>query len=327
MIRLILLAVTVFNVYIEANGILQQNLSLREYWGVKREQSYVSGGIPLPKGLITNAGQISLSSPAGSAVPFQSRPLLRWPDGSLRWLLMTFPADVNAHSTANYKLTMQRDGRYPSVNYAPGTVAVTDNSTHVIVSTGKMILQIKKQGGFNLFDRVTIDADNDGAVDDEIVSPSRNNGAFIRDMYDTVYTGNNSPSHEVKIEESGPLQAIIRISGNHSDGISDHRFYGYLVRIYVNAGQSEVRVQYTMKNSYFKPRGVLAFKSMLLRVKPNLTASKTVTFYDDSLRTSALQDSAYVYQPWPFGFETKINGSTLHTIDTADKSGRTLGWM
>jgi hypothetical protein len=123
------------------------------------------------------------------------------------------------------------------------------------------------------------------------------------------------------------MRAVIKITGNHSDGKTDHRFYGFLCRIYFYAGKSDVRVQYSLKNSYFTPRGVLAFKSMMLKVKPNLTGSKTVTFYDDSLRTSPLTDSAYVYQPWPFGFETKVNGTTLHTIDTANKSARTLGWM
>jgi len=305
-----------------------KTLSLREYWGVQRTQDFVSSGIPLPKGLINEASHIGLFSGGGAQIPFQSRPQMRWPDGSLRWVLLTFPSDINAQTETPCELRFRKDGTFASPSYSQGQVTVTEDGTKVTVSTGTLTFTLRKQNGFNLFDQVWIDQDNDGSVDDEIVSSSLTNGAEITDHFGGTYTSGNDQTLKVKVEESGPLRAIIKVTGNHSNGASDPLFYGYLCRIYAFAGKSYVHVQYSMKNSYHPhARGALAFNGMRLKLQANLSGAQQVTLYGNSQYSASLADSAYVFQPYQFGFSSVVGVNTVQTGARTDTSARALGWM
>jgi hypothetical protein len=322
---LILLFTT--TVFICVHADITKNMFLREYWGVQRTQDFVSGGIPLPKGMVSDAEYISISDLSGTPLSFQSRPLMRWNDGSLRWVLLTFPADAAAQNTTILPVTFHKDSPAVQPPYTGGTVAVTEDGTHVTVTTGKVTFKIRKTGGFNLFDQVLIAKDGDNVVDDEIISSSLNNGALIYDHWDSTYTSGRDQNFTVKVEEAGPLRAVIKVTGNLSNGTDDHRFYGYLCRIYAFAGKSYVHVQYSLKNSYYTPRGALAFNGMNLDLQTNLSGSKQVTLYADNLTSQALSDSAYMFQPYPFGIEVKIGANTIKTVDTSDHNARALGWI
>jgi len=45
-------------------------------------------GVPLPRGAVREAGGLRLLDGGGQAVALQARPLMRWPDGSLKWALL-----------------------------------------------------------------------------------------------------------------------------------------------------------------------------------------------------------------------------------------------
>jgi hypothetical protein len=305
---------------------LTKPLFLREYWGVPRNQDFISGGIPLPMGLVNDADYISVSSPSGTQVPLQTRPLMRWPDGTLRWVLLTFPADAAAYQTTEYAVRFHQSNKPIQPAYAHGTVQISEDTDHLTVSTGPLVFKIRKSSGFNLFDQVLIAKDNDGIVDDELISPALSHGATIDDHFGGQYTSGNDQTVTVKVEEAGPLRAIIRIDGSHSDGANDPRFYGYRCRIIAHAGKSQVTVQYTVKNSYHTPRGPLAFSGMHLGLGANLSGSEQATLYGDTLVTAPLVDSAFVYQPYELGFETWIGDRQVQHGDTNVITARALGW-
>lgn len=89
-------------------GALDVPLSLRDVAGVERVQDPCSTGVPLPQGLLTEPEGIAVFDPEGRAVPAQFRVLERWRDhggdGSVKWLLVTFLADVPAAGEAVYRL-------------------------------------------------------------------------------------------------------------------------------------------------------------------------------------------------------------------------------
>lgn len=64
----------------------------------------VSGGVPLPQGEATEGTGFVLSTSEGTPVPLQSRVLARWKDGSARWVLLDFTADVPAGGSAGFAL-------------------------------------------------------------------------------------------------------------------------------------------------------------------------------------------------------------------------------
>src|SRR5438067_11525258 len=57
-----------------------------------REQP-VTRGVPFPRGLLTDPAAVALFDDAGREVFVQTQALARWPDGSVRWLLLHFPIE------------------------------------------------------------------------------------------------------------------------------------------------------------------------------------------------------------------------------------------
>lgn len=79
-------------------------LYIKDDSGFGRRGEPVRTGVPLPKGIVTDESTLSLLNATGEIVPLQAVPLCRWSDGSLKWVLLDFLADVEASSTASYLL-------------------------------------------------------------------------------------------------------------------------------------------------------------------------------------------------------------------------------
>lgn len=100
-----------------APSALDLPLTIHEVAGVDRWQDICSTGVPLPCGLLQEPEGIGLFDPSDKAVPAQFRVLERWRnqgegqgDLSIRWLLVTFLADVPAGGQVVYRL---RAGQNP----------------------------------------------------------------------------------------------------------------------------------------------------------------------------------------------------------------------
>ncbi len=86
-------------------------LTIHEMAGVARRADVCSTGVPLPCGLLKEPAGIAVFSPSGQPVPAQFRVLERWrergrgrADLSVKWLLVTFLADVPKGGKAVYRL-------------------------------------------------------------------------------------------------------------------------------------------------------------------------------------------------------------------------------
>ena len=91
-------------------------LTIYELAGVERRQDICSTGVPLPCGLLKEPEGIAVFDASGGAVSAQFRVLERWrdqaegkADRSVRWLLVTFLADVPAGGKSVYYLKAGRN--------------------------------------------------------------------------------------------------------------------------------------------------------------------------------------------------------------------------
>ncbi|HJQ84436.1 MAG TPA: hypothetical protein VKA21_10195, partial [Candidatus Binatia bacterium] len=84
-------------------------LGLVEPAGVERRAWPATASVPLPRGRLSTP-DVWLEAPSGGATVAQSTVLERWPDGSVRWLLLDFLADVPRGGRATYTL---HDGKPP----------------------------------------------------------------------------------------------------------------------------------------------------------------------------------------------------------------------
>src|SRR4051812_25874765 len=64
----------------------------------------VTCGVPWPRSLLPDVSRLRLQTSSGQAIGLQARTLDRWPDGSVRWALLDWLADVN--STASFDLVV-----------------------------------------------------------------------------------------------------------------------------------------------------------------------------------------------------------------------------
>ena len=86
-------------------------LTIHDVAGVERTREVCSTGVPLPCGLLKAPAGIAVYDAAGKPVPAQFRVLERWREGglgasdlSVKWLLVTFLADVPRGGKAVYRL-------------------------------------------------------------------------------------------------------------------------------------------------------------------------------------------------------------------------------
>src|SRR5262245_27443443 len=97
-----------------------------------RTNEPVTFGVPLPAGMATDGDAWAILDEASRSRPVQTRALDRWPDGSVRWLLVDARIDRQAGATA--ALSLRRDT--PSSAGAPHAISITTKDSWVTVDTG-----------------------------------------------------------------------------------------------------------------------------------------------------------------------------------------------
>jgi hypothetical protein len=223
-------------------------LTVREAGGVDRKGWPVTCGVPFADGQVKAesiaAGHWRLVDTDGREVPSQGQVATTWgvyPAGSsgfAKWMHVTFPADVPANQTRQYRLEYGPDVR----NRTKTNLRVADKSKDVTITTGKgpgaLKLVISREK-FNVLDEVYIDVDGNGfGADDRIIAPR--DAANLWVGYDYGGAVINRAKPEVVVEQAGPVMAVVRIKTK-----MDGRFES-VVRIFAFAGSPIVRVQETL---------------------------------------------------------------------------------
>ncbi|MBU1613974.1 PKD domain-containing protein [bacterium] len=187
---------------ISADGIfpgLDIDLTVEERAGVARTGWPVTSGLPLPKGMLTAAGILYSNG-------IQARPLSLWDDGSVKWLLADFQADVADNGTVIYNL-----------NSGPGPVSplkATEDAAAITVVTGPLRFVVSKSAG-NLFDGVWIDKNIDGQFtpSERMVHSNQYDGAIITDIAGKKFYSSLGPIDRAEIIKKGPMKIVIQIDG------------------------------------------------------------------------------------------------------------------
>ena len=94
-------------------------VTLLEPSGIDRVAWPVSSGIPLAQGALRDPQASALYTADGIELPLQTEALARWPDGSIRWLLLDFQIDLKVKEKktltlrAELPLRQHREARTP----------------------------------------------------------------------------------------------------------------------------------------------------------------------------------------------------------------------
>ena len=211
----------------------QIELSVVQPLGVPRPAWPVTMGVPFPEGCLLDPEALRLSCD-GTALPLQARTMLSWPDGSARWVLLDFQADLTAGADNRLQLGWDPPEAPAPVPAEPVGVRETVDGT-VFIETGAHQWAVAPSGTVP-FARAYL-GERDVVGNDGLQASMRVDG----DLYELRVGG--TPV----VEEPGPLRVVVRAEGL---ALGDDGTPGFDVtlRIYAYAGQSFLRVYLTLTN-------------------------------------------------------------------------------
>ncbi len=319
-------------------------LIVKERVGVPRINEPVTCGIPFPKGILSSDQAVSLS---GGTALAQFKSLANWDDGSVKWLLVDFQADVTQEEQKIYYLT---DG---AGNTPDSELKVTEFATNTTVITGPMKFIISKEH-FNLFDGVWIDKNNNKSFEDseKIVEPDRlDNNIIISDCliggpidglygnYPGTFSSSLIAPKEVEIEEEGPTRVVIKIKGGYKkyDETILPEYIAYTIRIHAYAGKDYLKVFYTLENNgLYKDHAEslkeewLYFDELSMNLNLKTGANKDIST-DNYTETYNNNEIFYLYQGHQIIDEKDESKNFFYTIKKNDiqvgNGSRTTGWV
>jgi len=125
-------------------------LIVREPVGLVRRLESIRTGVPLARGLLDDVGGLGLLDGNAAAVPAQFTVLARWPDRSVKWLLVD--ALVNSDANAEQRLVLRRE----SAAVSSAGIEVRALEDRLRIDTGRAVFEVPRAGG-NQFATVAID--------------------------------------------------------------------------------------------------------------------------------------------------------------------------
>jgi hypothetical protein len=165
-----------------------------EFPPFERHGEPVSIGVAYPAGAVQRGDWWSLRGPGDEAVPVQVTTLDRWGDGSVRWMLVEFQADVVPGAESQYLLS-------PAALPAPPvpSIAIEHAGEVVTIRTGAASFDVPRSGAAFL-----ADARVQGG------SLLRASGITAEDGGGTRYRFN---TRRTTLHRAGPLSAVVRLDG------------------------------------------------------------------------------------------------------------------
>ena len=186
-------------------------------------------GVPLPRGVVKDPARIALVDEDRAMVPVQALPTERWPDGSLRWVLLDFQAAGIFAPDRRYHLKL--DGGVKALQ-AP-RVTIAEAAEQIVVDTGAAQFRLQPGGGFP-FAAVTVGglAPIDAASSAFVVIDAK--GATWR-----------ARITKVEVEERGTVRSSVRLDG--FVGPRRRPLLEVTARVHFFAGSSAVRLAVTVR--------------------------------------------------------------------------------
>jgi len=122
--------------------VLITTLRIDEIWHTVRELEPVRFGLPLPESMVFDPDELSLEL-AGRDLPIQTAILSRWPDGSARWVLIDFQADLDLRTPSEIHVFKRTQGTRICTECP---IQIERLHDRLNVDTGKMTLAIPNSG-------------------------------------------------------------------------------------------------------------------------------------------------------------------------------------
>ena len=220
----------------EPKAMTFQSVSVKTYepGGVDRSSFPLTMGLPFSQGELAADEPLAVLDESSRAVPLQTRVMETHEDGSVRWLLLDFQADLEALRHNNHTLVA---GRQSPEALDGQSIQISERNDKSVIENGVLKLEIDR-GSCVPLERVW--------HKDELVSDGGLEFLITADD-GKLFAARHDCDVKFEIEESGPMRTLMRWEGRHKDEAGKGHF-DFLVRMTMYAGQPFVRVDHTFIN-------------------------------------------------------------------------------
>ncbi len=194
----------------------------------------VSGGVPIPEGHLRDAQHCRVMQ-GGTLVAADFRELAWWPDGSVKWLLVSL-----LHTGGDYALEYGQAVAAPEVE-RPIVVAETPQGLRV--TTDVLQAEISRER-FSPPGDLWRDLNADGtfAPDEQCIAATE--GALLVDADGNRYSTAGAPVERLVVEEAGPVRTVVMAEGHFTGDAGGS--LGWRCRMYFTRGFAGVPTVFTL---------------------------------------------------------------------------------
>jgi len=190
----------------------------------------ITTGIPFPQGELGTPEHVRLVA-SDKEVPSQIRLTARWPDGSVKWLLVTFQTSVPAAGQSEYRLEFGHQVRRAAVD---GGLSVREDCSGVAIDTGVLRFRIDPHGNLAEIER-------EGK---SLLSPDATCHSVAVDEAGSIYS-TLAGNAEVSVEEAGPLRFVVKVV-SHLTGPDGAKLMRIEKRMEAYHGSPSLRIHHTL---------------------------------------------------------------------------------
>jgi hypothetical protein len=194
----------------------------------ERHGEPVSIGVACPRGAVTRSERWALTDQRGRQAPVQTTVLDRWGDGSVRWLLAEFLADIDADAPSFYALAPD-DG----AENEGGPITIEHAGERIRVATGAAIIDVPRSGG-GVF--AGVDVGGRALLEAAAIVAEDHKGTHYQFQISRAL-----------VERAGALRAVLRLDGALVD--DSHRpWLDASMRLHFFAGLGTVKAELSITN-------------------------------------------------------------------------------
>lgn len=198
-----------------------------------RDMEPCNVAIPFKKGELSDLSKIVITDDE-KVFPSQSRVTSRWEDGTVKWLLVHFLADLPGNKGKDYYFTS--DSNASAVSYEK--MSITKDNDLLCIDTGAVKLYLNNLNKKDLFNK--IESTFYSYDDNEIEGPVIKNN--LGEEWKAVVGEKGW-----EIIEKGPVTTIIQTEGKHFNS-NGSTWINYVIRLYAYAGKPWIKMDYQIIN-------------------------------------------------------------------------------
>lgn len=303
------------------------------------------GGIPFPPGTLKSPDQLRLLDAQNREIAIQADPLAVWPDGSIKWILITLLSD----KTTSRTLRLEYGPHVIRTAFSRDKLEIGKTPSGLTVYTGTLRFELSKHPG-ELFGGLKINASGTTISKDRTVSGTNTGRPNRLDLMAMKASADYAPYsfhaegaqlepsraeiEDISVERQGPLAAHLLVKGRYRYATlgrgrgEAYRNEGneFWIRYTVYAGQPYVEVKHSF---VFEGNPDLEMiRDLSLSIPTNFSGTPALTFGTDGKSALSFSaDRAGLYQDNPHVAEVWSANSQTHPDRIRAVTSAADGWM